>query len=255
MHLNDADTVTRSLPACRGDEPAAPSNGSWEPGEAQLGVCAAAKLAATGIGEPGTPDTTQGRALLTLEAASPRTVAILSASSQSDPPTPHGPGSTASSSAGGGSGCAAASATSSQPSRAAGRSSLGSTSLTPVGSATDLEQPPLEVDLDFLCDRLKRGPLTGQVVAWGWDQAARLCLVQRTMPNRLFSCLWAATDACVHRMTAQDIVEILASWLTIMQQCPRHFRLAVSTMDALATYTLPAAGKQRGGGWPWALHR
>lgn len=35
---------------------------------------------------------------------------------------------------------------------------------------------------------------------------------------------------------------MLEAWLTLMQQCPRHFRLAKSVLEGLATYALPAAG-------------
>ena len=45
----------------------------------------------------------------------------------------------------------------------------------------------------------------------------------------------------------QDALEILESWLTLMQQCPRHFRLSKGVLQALATYALPAAGVCGGG--------
>ena len=40
---------------------------------------------------------------------------------------------------------------------------------------------------------------------------------------------------------------MLESWLTLMQQCPRHFRLAKAVLEALAAYALPAAGAAAGG--------
>ena len=54
-----------------------------------------------------------------------------------------------------------------------------------------------------LVRRLKERPLTGQVVAWGWDAAARMSAVRRTMPAQLFSSLWPATEACVLKMMPQ----------------------------------------------------
>lgn len=46
----------------------------------------------------------------------------------------------------------------------------------------------------------------------------------------------------------QDVLEILESWLALMQQCPRHFRLSAGVLEGLATYALPAAGSG-GAGW------
>eukprot|EP00887_Chlorella_sp_A99_P001054 scaffold14.g1054.t1 len=200
-----------------------------------------AKLGALGV--PPTPEAEQAHALSLDDevSTSPSAVAGLAAAAllsaaSSLPSTPPGPGSAASS---GGGGAAA------PPHRGSQGSSGGRCGgLSPVGSAGDLEQPPLEVDLEFLCDRLKRGPLTGQVVAWGWAQARRLCLVRRAMPNQLFSSLWAATEACAARMTPQDAVEVLEAWLVILRQCPRHFRLSVAATDAMANLTLPAAVKR-----------
>lgn len=43
-------------------------------------------------------------------------------------------------------------------------------------------------------------------------------------------------------LSAQDVLEMLESWLSLMQQCPRHFRLSRGVVQALTSYTLPAAG-------------
>lgn len=102
------------------------------------------------------------------------------------------------------------------------------------------------VDVPALVARLKQRPLTGQVVAWGWQAAAALSAVRRTMPAQLFSGLWPATEACAWRMMPQDVLEVLESWLTLMQQCPRHFRLSRVVLQQLTTYALPAAVKRMG---------
>lgn len=133
-------------------------------------------------------------------------------------------------------------------------------SLTPCGSAGDGElqqellqavqqqaarqQRQLYLDIPALVQRLKERPLTGQVVAWGWDTAAALSGVRRTMPAQLFSSLWPATEACVFKLMPQDVLEVLESWLTLMQQCPRHFRLSKGVLEAMATYGIPCAVKR-----------
>lgn len=113
-----------------------------------------AKLA---VGVPPTPEL---RALSSVVgAASPRDIARLDAADSGMSTTAP----SASSSEPGGSGGGSGSGSTGGGLRLARGSSIPS----PVPSVGDLaEQPPLEVDLDFLCDRLKRGPLTGQVVAW-----------------------------------------------------------------------------------------
>ncbi|KAL4418889.1 hypothetical protein ABPG77_002632 [Micractinium sp. CCAP 211/92] len=66
------------------------------------------------------------------------------------------------------------------------------------------------------------------------------------MPAQLFSSLWPATEACSTRMMPQDVIEMLESWLSLMQQCPRHFRLSRGVVQALTDYALPAAVKRMG---------
>ncbi|KAL4443255.1 hypothetical protein ABPG75_010992 [Micractinium tetrahymenae] len=102
------------------------------------------------------------------------------------------------------------------------------------------------VDIPSLVERLKQRPLTGQVAAWAWARAAALSAVRRTMPAQLFSSLWPATEACACRMMPQDVLEMLESWLSLMQQCPRHFRLSRGVVQALTNYGLPAAVKRMG---------
>ena len=46
------------------------------------------------------------------------------------------------------------------------------------------------------------------------------------------------------------MLEILDSWLSLMQQCPRHFRLSQGALEGMAAYALPAAGTRP---WPSAL--
>lgn len=50
---------------------------------------------------------------------------------------------------------------------------------------------------------------------------------------------------------------MLESWLSLMQQCPRHFRLSRGVVQALTDYALPAAGAGSGAachGAPSAAH-
>lgn len=39
------------------------------------------------------------------------------------------------------------------------------------------------------------------------------------------------------------MLEILESWLALMQHCPRHFRLSQGALEGMAAYALPAAGR------------
>jgi hypothetical protein len=102
------------------------------------------------------------------------------------------------------------------------------------------------VDIPFLVQRLKQRPISSQVAAWGWDAAARVAAVRRTLPAQLSSALWPATEACMCRMMPQDVLEILESWLALMQQCPRHFRLSQGALEGMAAFALPAAVKRMG---------
>lgn len=72
------------------------------------------------------------------------------------------------------------------------------------------------VEVPAIVERLKQRPLTGQVVAWGWDAAAVLSGVRRTMPAQLFSTLWPATEACVYnRMMPQVGGAVVRAWLLL----------------------------------------
>lgn len=42
----------------------------------------------------------------------------------------------------------------------------------------------------------------------------------------------------------QDVLEILESWLALMQHCPRHFRLSLGVLEGMAAFALPAAGER-----------
>ncbi len=37
---------------------------------------------------------------------------------------------------------------------------------------------------------------------------------------------------------------MLESWLTLMQTCPRHFRLRVTALDSMTVYSIPTACKR-----------
>ena len=123
---------------------------------------------------------------------------------------------------------------------------VGANSFSSVGSADfspiDPDFPAL--DVRSLIRRLQVAPLTGQVVAWAWDRAAQLSLTKRAPPVSLLAALWPATDSCAGRCTAQDVVEIVDSWLVLLQRWPRHFLLAPEIVAILTTVTIPAAIKR-----------
>jgi hypothetical protein len=99
-------------------------------------------------------------------------------------------------------------------------------------------------DVHVVVQRLHEEPLTGQVVAWGWDTAARLSATRRTPPVALLAALWPATSTVACRCTAQDLVDIVESWLILTQRWPRHFRFAPEPLDVLIETAIPAAVKR-----------
>lgn len=89
------------------------------------------------------------------------------------------------------------------PSAHSGRAG-GYEALDRDGPSPTSEEIP-HVDVDFVVRRLSSSflPLTGQVVAYGWEQAAMLAARCRAMPNQLFTALWPATAACLDTFAAQ----------------------------------------------------
>ncbi|GAB4818693.1 hypothetical protein N2152v2_005739 [Parachlorella kessleri] len=64
------------------------------------------------------------------------------------------------------------------------------------------------------------------------------------MPTELFMALWAATEATAGRFFPQDVLALLEAWLTLLQTCPRHFRLRVPVVESLAVYSIPPVVKR-----------
>lgn len=95
-----------------------------------------------------------------------------------------------------------------QQARAAARPSPGRAASAPAASALLGGRPSggaaaAAVDIPSLVQRLKQRPISSQVAAWGWDAAARVAAVRRTLPAQLSSALWPATEACMCRMMPQ----------------------------------------------------
>jgi hypothetical protein len=164
---------------------------------------------------------------------SPDTVTALQAATEasSDPSTPSTEVTSSSGASGSGSGERHAGSAAASGSAAGGAPSP-TVSLTASESTPDLQQAVAAAvaqqeatraaavacssgpQIPDLVRRLKERPLTGQVVAWGWDAAARMSAVRRTMPAQLFSSLWPATEACVFKMMPQVGAALLvAPWL------------------------------------------
>lgn len=113
-----------------------------------------------------------------------------------------------------------------------------------LGSAS-LEDPDAPViDVRAVVGRLQATPLTGQVVAWAWDQAAALSAYRRAPPVQLLAALWPATESCAGRCTAQDVLEMFDAWLVLLQRWPRHFSLRPAALELLTSVTVPAAVKR-----------
>lgn len=92
--------------------------------------------------------------------------------------------------------------------------------------------------------RLKQAPLTGQVAAWAWSEAAALSRSRRAPPVALLAALWPATEAVALKCTAQDVEEMLEAWIVLLQQWPRHFSLPPRILDTLTCTAFPAAVKR-----------
>lgn len=67
------------------------------------------------------------------------------------------------------------------------------------GAPASLAEEIPHVDVDFLVQRLTTSklPLTGQVIAYCWEQAALLSTQRRVLPTQLTVALWPATSACL----------------------------------------------------------
>ncbi|KAL6768233.1 hypothetical protein ACKKBF_B38325 [Auxenochlorella protothecoides x Auxenochlorella symbiontica] len=114
------------------------------------------------------------------------------------------------------------------------------------GSPPSTSEEIPHVDVDFVVRRLSCGslPLTGQVVAYGWEQAAMLASTCKAMPNQLFTALWPATAACLDTFSSQSILDMLTAWSLLQQRCPRHFRLSSRVVESMVQRALPPIVKR-----------
>ena len=119
-------------------------------------------------------------------------------------------------------------------------SAHGASSVDASLSESDLPS----VDFRAVVRRLQAKPLTGQVVAWAWEQASKLSQTKRAPPVSLLAALWPATESCASRCTAQDVVDIVDTWVVLIQRWPKHFMLAPDTLRVLSSLTIPAAVKR-----------
>lgn len=69
----------------------------------------------------------------------------------------------------------------------------------------DVAEEIAHVDVDFVVARLTTSPLplTGQVVAYCWEQAALLSTQRRVLPTQLTVALWPATAACLDSLDGE----------------------------------------------------
>jgi len=123
----------------------------------------------------------------------------------------------------------------------------GSRRAYPPGSPAEPRSPAPpspSAGVPQLVHRLKLAPLTGQVAAWAWGEAAALSRSRRAPPVALLAALWPATEAVALKCTAQDIGEMLEAWLVLLEQWPRHFSLPPRILDLLTSAAFPAAVKR-----------
>lgn len=99
-------------------------------------------------------------------------------------------------------------------------------------------------DIAFIVERLQLKPLTGQVVAWAWEWAARLSESRRAPPVSLLAHLWPATEECAAKCTPEDIVDMAEAWAVLTHRWSRHFRFPPKAMTTLTLCTFPAAVKR-----------
>lgn len=121
-------------------------------------------------------------------------------------------------------------------------SSLGS-----LNKAYNLYGSP-DTTVEALIARLKNGDgvLSGQVVAYGWDQAVKISGMTRAAPARLLPALWHATEACaLHaKYTGEDVIDCLRCWYILQQTWARQFCFSGSTMSTLTDAIFPCVIKR-----------
>ena len=88
------------------------------------------------------------------------------------------------------------------------------------------------------------GGHVGAGAALEWPKVSGEGLEAPPTPPRPAAC--SSPLCCPVAPLLQDVLEVLESWLTLMQQCPRHFRLSRRVLRDMATYALPATGGRGG---------
>lgn len=89
--------------------------------------------------------------------------------------------------------------------------------------------------------RLQSLPLTGQVVAWAWNLAAEMAQnSRRAPPVALLAALWPATASVVDLCCPQDLIEIVQSWLVLLQKWPKHFVISSQIVRELIDRAFPS---------------
>jgi hypothetical protein len=87
-----------------------------------------------------------------------------------------------------------------------------------------------------------------QTAAWGWQHAATLSHTVPTLPMRLFSALWHASEDALGTLCSSpdDALAVFEAWRALMQRSPRHFSLRAGALDTMAALALPVAAKRMG---------
>jgi hypothetical protein len=89
------------------------------------------------------------------------------------------------------------------------------------------------------------GKLSGSEVAAAWCAAATRAGAQRGLPPHEATTLWALTQRAVLWFSPHDLLDLLASWLALLEACPRHFSLQAESVDLLVDFAFPAASEPR----------
>ena len=119
-------------------------------------------------------------------------------------------------------------------------------SLGSLNKASSYGNP--DASVQSLVARLTEGSgvLSGQVVAYGWDQAVKISGMTRAAPARLLPTLWHATEECARdaKYTGEDIIDCLHCWSILQQSWARQFCFSSSTMLTLTQTIFPCVIKR-----------
>lgn len=118
--------------------------------------------------------------------------------------------------------------------------------LVSVNKASSYGSP--DASVQSLVARLTEGSgvLSGQVVAYGWDQAVKISGMTRAAPARLLPTLWHATEECARdaKFTGEDVIDCLHCWSILQQSWTRQFCFSSSTMSTLTQTIFPCVIKR-----------